>query len=96
MLKKGNQILNSEKYLSFRILKSYIIFKNLFVFLKNSCQKGEVPRCKSGNCTGIVKPNIVFYGEDLPDSFFRLKDRDLQLADCLIVMGTSLEVHIYL
>lgn len=54
-----------------------------------------MPRCKSGSCTGIVKPNIVFYGEDLPDSFFRLKDRDFQLADCVIVMGTSLEVIIF-
>lgn len=86
------EVLSQKNTFFFEFKGLYI--ENLFIFLKNACQKGEVPRCKSGNCTGIVKPNIVFYGEDLPDSFFRLKDRDLQLADCLIVMGTSLEVHI--
>lgn len=53
-----------------------------------------MPRCIQGRCNGVIKPDIVFYGEDLPDTFYRLKDRDFQVADCVIVMGTSLEVNL--
>lgn len=41
---------------------------------------------------GLVKPNIVFFGENLPDRFFELAKSDLPQADLLIVMGTSLTV----
>uniref|UniRef100_UPI00358FA2BE NAD-dependent protein deacetylase sirtuin-3, mitochondrial n=1 Tax=Myxine glutinosa TaxID=7769 RepID=UPI00358FA2BE len=51
---------------------------------------GEIPRCKS--CQGIVKPDIVFFGEDLPERF-HLYQVDFPLADLLLVMGTSLEVE---
>ena len=42
-------------------------------------------------CGGLVKPNIVFFGESLPDRFH---ERIIDLATCktLIVMGTSLSV----
>ena len=41
---------------------------------------------------GLVKPDIVFFGENLPERFFeRLKD--LQQADLLIILGTSLVVQ---
>ena len=38
-----------------------------------------------------MKPDIVFFGEALPDRF-GLHDVDTAIADFLIVMGTSLEV----
>lgn len=50
---------------------------------------GKVPRCPT--CTGVVKPDIVFFGEELPRHFLRYLV-DFPLADLLIVMGTSLEV----
>jgi hypothetical protein len=40
---------------------------------------------------GLVKPDIVFFGEALPDRFW-LHEIDTSLADFLIVIGTSLEV----
>jgi NAD-dependent deacetylase sirtuin 3 len=40
---------------------------------------------------GIVKPDIVFFGEDLPQRFY-LYLRDMLQTDLVIVMGTSLEV----
>ena len=43
---------------------------------------------------GIVKPDIVFFGEDLPHKFYALRYADLSQCDLLIVMGTSLEVRI--
>lgn len=51
--------------------------------------KGEVPKCPT--CTGVVKPDIVFFGEDLPHHFLKYLT-DFPLADLLIIMGTSLEV----
>jgi NAD-dependent deacetylase sirtuin 2 len=42
---------------------------------------------------GLVKPDIVFFGEQLPTHFFRLVQEDFPKCDCLIVMGTSLVVQ---
>jgi NAD+-dependent protein deacetylase SIR2 len=52
----------------------------------------EVPRCVSKTCGGLVKPDIVFFGEALPESFHR--NRAVPgMADLAIVMGTSLSVQ---
>uniref|UniRef100_A0A3B3XU48 Deacetylase sirtuin-type domain-containing protein n=1 Tax=Poecilia mexicana TaxID=48701 RepID=A0A3B3XU48_9TELE len=57
--------------------------------LRPEVMSGAVPRCPT--CKGVVKPDIVFFGEELPLSFFKYLT-DFPLADLLIVMGTSLEV----
>ncbi|KAF9449111.1 NAD-dependent deacetylase sirtuin-2 [Macrolepiota fuliginosa MF-IS2] len=49
-----------------------------------------IPRCDG--CLGLVKPDIVFFGESLPPEFMSSIPM-LQEADLLIVMGTSLTVH---
>ncbi|CZT24724.1 related to histone deacetylase SIR2 [Ramularia collo-cygni] len=42
---------------------------------------------------GVMKPDITFFGEQLPNNFFdRFTDRDAQAADLVIVIGTSLKV----
>ncbi|KAJ5899136.1 NAD-dependent protein deacetylase h.t1.c1 [Penicillium taxi] len=42
---------------------------------------------------GVMKPDITFFGEDLPDSFAeRLIHKDRNLVDLVIVIGTSLKV----
>ena len=46
------------------------------------------------NSQGLVKPDIVFFGEDLPSRFHTLQRKDFSLCDLLIVMGTSLEVSV--
>eukprot|EP00986_Skeletonema_menzelii_P011639 scaffold6071_cov146-Skeletonema_menzelii.AAC.8 len=53
-------------------------------------EEKRVPTCMS--CKGHVKPDIVFFGEGLPERFHRLIKRDVRDADLLIVMGTSLMV----
>uniref|UniRef100_A0A3B5LKT3 NAD-dependent protein deacetylase n=1 Tax=Xiphophorus couchianus TaxID=32473 RepID=A0A3B5LKT3_9TELE len=58
--------------------------------LRPEVMSGAVPRCPT--CKGVVKPDIVFFGEELPLSFFKYLT-DFPLADLLIVMGTSLEVE---
>ncbi|XP_053418098.1 NAD-dependent protein deacetylase sirtuin-3, mitochondrial isoform X3 [Nycticebus coucang] len=49
----------------------------------------RVPRCPA--CTGVVKPDIVFFGEPLPQRFL-LHVVDFPMADLLLILGTSLEV----
>ena len=42
--------------------------------------------------TGVVRPNVVFFGESLPQRFWSHLDQDFQQCDCLIITGTSLAV----
>ena len=42
---------------------------------------------------GLVKPDIVFFGESLPERFHSLLEEDFPKCDLLIVMGTSLLVQ---
>lgn len=51
-----------------------------------------VPRCSDASCNGLVKPKIVFFGEQLPAEFFDNRDL-LSEADLCIVLGTSLSVQ---
>lgn len=60
--------------------------------MKAAVAKGEPPHCLTPQCNGLVKPDIVFFGEALPESFFL--NRELPgAADLCIVMGTSLQVQ---
>lgn len=52
--------------------------------------KQEVMYCSY--CHGLVKPDIVFFGESLPEVFHEKFD-EIQEADLVIVMGTSLKVY---
>ena len=45
------------------------------------------------SCGGLVKPDIVFFGESLPERFWERVPLDFSEADLLIVMGTSLVVN---
>ncbi|XP_053368510.1 NAD-dependent protein deacetylase sirtuin-3, mitochondrial [Clarias gariepinus] len=58
--------------------------------LRSDVLEGTVPHCS--HCKGVIKPDVVFFGEELPQHFF-LYLTDFPLADLLIVMGTSLEVE---
>lgn len=53
-------------------------------------QSQGVPRC---NCGGIIKPDVVLYGEPLDDRVIRQAINALEGADLLIVGGTSLTVY---
>lgn len=47
----------------------------------------KCPKCKS-----FVKPDIVFFGEGLPERFHTLLSQDVEEVDLLLVIGTSLQV----
>ncbi|MEW6382276.1 MAG: Sir2 family NAD-dependent protein deacetylase [bacterium] len=53
---------------------------------------GKVPSCTC-HPQSVIKPDIVFFGEALPDAFFKSAALDIPQADLLLVMGTSLNVY---
>ncbi|KAL1976380.1 hypothetical protein VTN31DRAFT_2662 [Thermomyces dupontii] len=60
--------------------------------MKKALATGEVPHCQTPQCNGLVKPDIVFFGEPLPESF--ILNRTLPAAaDLCIILGTSLKVQ---
>lgn len=60
--------------------------------MKEYVFQGEVPRCVDAKCGGLVKPDIVFFGEQLPEQFH--KNRHVpSYGDLVLVMGTSLTVQ---
>lgn len=46
----------------------------------------------SGRRPVYTKPDIVFFGEDLPPRFHQLLPKDLHKADLCLILGTSLQV----
>ena len=59
--------------------------KEIEAFMK----KGEVPYC---DCDSVIKPDVVFFGEQLPIEFFTAYQNPPE-TDLLLVMGTSLTVQ---
>lgn len=57
--------------------------------LQYAIMHDRVPTCSF--CAATVKPDVVFFGEDLPRKYF-LHRKDFPKADLLIIMGTSLKV----
>ncbi|KAM9481592.1 NAD-dependent protein deacetylase sirtuin-3 isoform 1-T3 [Clarias gariepinus] len=57
---------------------------------KKAIMSDSVPTCSF--CSATVKPNVVFFGEDLPEKYFQ-HETDFPNADLLIIMGTSLKIE---
>ncbi len=53
-------------------------------------EKTGVPAC---GCGGIIKPDVVLYGESLDGDVLRAAVAELSRADLLIVGGTSMSVY---
>lgn len=51
----------------------------------------QIPVCQS--CQGVLKPNVVFFGEAVPTSTVETAMKKLDEADVLLVAGTSLTVN---
>lgn len=49
-----------------------------------------IPTC---TCGGIIKPDVVLYGETLPEDAYATSIESIANADMLIVAGTSLSVY---
>ncbi|XP_041066134.1 NAD-dependent protein deacetylase sirtuin-1 isoform X1 [Carcharodon carcharias] len=53
----------------------------------------QCPRCPPDVPLAIMKPDIVFFGENLPEQFHRSMKYDKDEVDLLIVIGSSLKVR---
>lgn len=56
-----------------------------------TARTGAVPRC--GRCGGVLKPEITFFGENLPEKALAQAQKEAVAADLLLVLGSSLTVY---
>ena len=66
-----------KQYESHRFLEPYIL-------------QGTIPLC--ANCNGILKPDVILFGEQLPQAAWLEAQKETRQADLVIVAGSSLEV----
>jgi NAD-dependent deacetylase len=59
-------------------------------YLNNFIITGEMPTCSS--CSGILKPDVILIGEQLPVSVFIEARKLSRTCDVMLVAGTSLEI----
>lgn len=62
----------------------------LFLSWEKTCS--NIPAALTCSCGGYLKPNVVLFGESLPPSFFSKIQRDAQVCDLVLVLGSSLSV----
>lgn len=58
-----------------------------------SLSNGAPTDLKELVASGIMKPDIVFFGEGLPDTFHEAMAEDKSKCDLLLVIGSSLKVR---
>lgn len=51
---------------------------------------GEVPRC---SCGGVMKPNVILFGEQLPLNVLTAARQDTSQCDLMLIVGSSLTVE---
>ncbi len=59
-------------------------------YLQRFVEDGTIPRCQT--CDGVLKPNLILFGEELPQAVFHQARAWCAAADVLLVAGSSLEV----
>lgn len=50
----------------------------------------ETPHCRA--CDGVIKPDVILFGEVLPVRLLKQAQREVMACDLMIVAGSSLEV----
>jgi NAD-dependent deacetylase len=59
-------------------------------WLQPYVETGKIPQCL--NCNGILKPDVILFGEQLPQSAWYEAQRAARQCDLMVVAGSSLEV----
>ena len=62
-----------------------------YILLSENCRDEIVPFC--AECGGVVRPDVVLYGESLNENVLDAAVHAIESADLLIVGGTSLMVY---
>ena len=70
--------------------RNYCIHCDEFYPLDTIINSTGIPKCKK--CGGIIKPDVVLYGEGLDEKVITESVRAIERCDLLIVGGTSLSV----
>lgn len=60
--------------------------------LMDDSPKDNIPYCPECG-EGVVKPDIVFFGEPLPSEFDAALEADIEHADLVLVIGSSMKVQ---
>ena len=59
-------------------------------YLQAYIVQGEIPRCP--DCNGVLKPDVILFGEQLPQRAWYDAQRECRQCDLILVAGSSLEV----
>lgn len=59
-------------------------------YLQAFVEQGELPRCP--DCNGLMKPDVILFGEQLPQKAWYDAQRESRRCDLMLVAGSSLEV----
>ncbi len=59
-------------------------------FLRAYIDFGTIPAC--AECRGILKPDVILFGEQLPQAAWNEAQKAARQADLMVVAGSSLEV----
>ena len=59
-------------------------------YLKPFVEKGEIPYCRV--CSAVLKPDVILFGEQLPQKAWFAAQRACRACDLMMVAGSSLEV----
>lgn len=70
-------------------LRCYEIYKTEAV-LSDYLATGQVPHCPA--CGGVLKPNVILFGELLPVSVLNRSRQQARTCDVMLTAGSSLEV----
>ncbi|PLV59214.1 NAD-dependent protein deacylase [Thermotoga sp. KOL6] len=77
---------NVEDYYCVKCGKEYTV-----EIVKRKLEVAEVPECDE--CLGLIRPNIVFFGEPLPQNALQEATKLSSEANLMIVIGSSLVVY---
>lgn len=73
------------------VMRNYCMKCHTFYDLDTIKHSNGIPLCSKDG--GIIKPDVVLYEEGLDDQVLSGALREIQLADTLIIAGTSLAVY---
>lgn len=86
-----NKVFNFEKVISDELIQIFqddILSENPDNFINQNIFKNfKVPTCPI--CDNILKPEIVFFKESIPEDVLNLSFYNAQISDCVIIIGTS-------
>ncbi|MCA9937323.1 MAG: NAD-dependent deacylase [Anaerolineales bacterium] len=60
-------------------------------YLQDVLTQERVPHCPA--CGGVLKPNVILFGEQLPVRVFNEARKESRTCDLMLIIGTSLEVE---